>query len=386
MNQRIAQLDVVCGGKPREFGEQLGDGLRERILAASNSLNEFEPFRDQRPWWLPFDWYKHWSERWAMGALRPPIKATFPHIGERIEGMANGAGVRLSMLYLFHAFESLAISPTVSVTSSPLAGCSAVGVPRTSAADGMAFLAHNLDGVDLLGDLLVVRENLNEGRFRSIGLSCAPLSGMVDGVNEHGLAITYDWAFATDADGPAAPVSVAIDDALANCRCVDEAIRFITARRRHGGAMLMMADDSGEVAALELSHRRFSVRRSPRERPLFHSNQYRSRSMQRAQVSRNAAYAGSVPQALLGRRVLESAERRDHELHQLLRSRRRLDPDSMTRLLSHHGSDGAASDDTICMHGTHWTTQANIQLMPRRRAIRVSYGPTCTAHHQEFQL
>lgn len=386
MAQRIPKLDVICGGTSREFGEQLGDGLRDRIAATTQSLAEYEPFRVQQPWWLPFDWYQQWSEWWAMSSLKEPIANAFPHIPERLEGMAAGAQVRLATLYLFHAFESLVIATDTADAPRPLAACSAIAVPRASATDHRTILAHNLDGVDLLGVSLVLRENRHAGQYRSLGLTCAPLSGIVDGINEHGLSVTYNWAFAIDCLQMAAPVSVAIDDALANCRSVEQAVKRITARPRHGGAMLMLADAEGDIASLELSNQRFHLRRPHHNRPLFHSNQYRSREMQAAQVRRCATYSNHAVQALRGRRVFSSPEQRDHRLRQLLRERRSFSPASLTELLADHGRDQIPSDDTICMHGELWTTQASIQLVPAKRLLRLSYGPACEAKHVEFAL
>lgn len=387
METRTPTLDVVCRGKPREMGEQLGHGLRERILDASEKLEAFEAFRVQRPWWLPFDWFRQWSEWRAMGMLRPPIASSFPSISARIEGMADGAQVRESTLYLFHALESMALAPDQSARpAAPMSGCSAIAAPPTATSMAQPLLAHNLDGVDLLGESLVVREHQNAGQYRAIGLSCAPLSGMVDGVNERGLAITYNWAFAVDHDQMAAPVSVAIDDALATCSTVSEAAERISKQRRFGGAMLMLGDESGDIAALELSNRRVRLRRPQRGRPLYHSNQYRSQEMQSAQVARDAVFQNGAPQPLHGCRVLDSPERRDHRLRELLRQERKLCLDSITQLLSDHGDEGAADDGTLCMHGELWTTQANIQLLPTQRKLRVSYGPTCQAKHVEFQL
>ena len=386
MESRMPRIDVVCTGPPREFGAQLGEGLRDRIVGAVASLAQFEAFRILQPWWLPFDWYQQWSEWCAMGTLKPPIATDFPHISQRIDGMADGASVRTSALYLFHALESMAITPEHAIAPAPLAACSAIAVPPNCATRGGAILAHNLDGVDLLGESLVLRENRCAGEFRSLGLTCAPLSGLIDGVNEHGLAITYDWAFAVDDAQAAAPVSVAVDDALSHCRTVAEAIERITHHPRCGGALLMLADAAGDTAALELSNRRSAVRRPHRHRPLFHSNQYRARGMHAVQVSRHAEYAHRAPQPLHGRRVLQSPQRRDHRLRNLVRERRTFSVESLAELLADHGAEGSPDEGTICMHGELWTTQASMQFVPAKRSLRISYGPACQARYAEFCL
>lgn len=386
MERRIPKVDVVCHGRPREFGEQLGAGLRDRIVAATNSLAELETFRTLQPWWLPFDWFQQWSEWRAMDSLQEPIAQEFPHIAARIAGMADGAQVRPSALYLFHMLEAMVVAPEHAISQPPLAACSAVAVPQPSTTVGSALLAHNLDGVDLLGASLVLRENRNAGKFRSLSLTCAPLSGTIDGINERGLAITYNWAYATDRRQAAAPVSVAIDDALANCGSVENAAARIIRHARCGGALLMLGDATGRVAALELSNQRHSLRSPQRNRPLFHSNQYRSRAMHSIQIAPNAIYAHGAPKPLVGRRVLQSPQRRDHRLRKLLREVQCFSPQSLSELLADHGDEQAPNDETICMHGAPWSTQAQIQLIPAQRSIRISYGPACEARFVDFVL
>jgi hypothetical protein len=55
-------------------------------------------------------------------------------------------------------------------------------------------------------------------------------------------------------------------------------------------------------------------------------------------------------------------------------------------ILGDHGSSGQPSDDSLCMHGSYWTTTASLQLSPARRSMKVAYSSTCEANYAEFAL
>ncbi|MFZ5829701.1 MAG: hypothetical protein ACOY3P_06425 [Planctomycetota bacterium] len=97
-------------------------------------------------------------------------------------------------------------------------------------------------------------------------------------------------------------------------------------------------------------------------------------------------FAEVCPAALRGRRVLRSPERRDARMTRLLREVETINTDSLARLMGDHGSEGLPSDETICMHGGHWSTLVALQLLPKWRTMRVSYGPACQAQFVDFAL
>src|SRR4029077_1658840 len=99
------------------------------------------------------------------------------------------------------------------------------------------------------------------------------LAGAVDGVNERGLCITYDYGFAVDdALGNGPPISASISAALAQTTTGSEAAALIMARPRWGGGLLMLADADGDIASLELSTTRSELRRpAPGEDLLYHT-------------------------------------------------------------------------------------------------------------------
>lgn len=384
------QIDADCSGTPYDLGESLGESMRDKIGLATEVLANFETFRLGQPWWMPYMWYRRYAEREARNLLEPTVQQAFPKSAAVLAGMAAGANVNLETLYLFQALESLFVTMACGTESSPIAAspvaaCTAVGVTAGRSKSDRAIVAHNFDGVPELRPLLSLRRQQNEGQQRFLAFSAAPLAGVVDGINESGLCITYDWILATDTAKPAPPLSLAIEEALSMCTRAEDAIAKISAMPRCGGGSLMIADATGTVAALELSNHRAEVRYPAEDDgAIHHSNRFVSPNMADVQPEHDACFSQHAPKELQGHRILESAELRDERLKELLHGEGTLNGDHLTAMLSDHGAENEPNANTICMHGEQWQTLASLQFSPMERSVRVSYGLACEAEFVEF--
>jgi len=387
MNIAKPVLDVTCRGDQRELGFVLGQRLRDKILRGYDALFEFESFRLMQPWWLPLSLYELYAQWRARQMLQKPITEAYPAAGQRLRGMSEGAEVTQEYLYLFHALEAACAPLAVCRPLPTIAACSTIALRGSRTRDGRSMIAHNFDNVPQVRPLFAVRERHGNGENRSIEFTIAPLCGVIDGVNEHGLCITYNFVLTTDIRMPGPPLSLAIDDALANCRNVREAVRRIVKRPRSGGGILMLADAENDIASLELSSTRHRVRR-PRHGSdmLFHSNRFHTKRMRGVQVDREAIFGECTPRGLRGVRVHESPEQRDERMAQLLATPVRLDADDVAVLLADHGPPGTSGGNSLCMHGAHWSTTACLQLFPAIRRMRVAYDSACQASYESFQL
>jgi hypothetical protein len=61
-------------------------------------------------------------------------------------------------------------------------------------------------------------------------------------------------------------------------------------------------------------------------------------------------------------------------------------PEELRTILSDHGSTGQPTDDSLCMHGSYWTTTASLQWFPAERKLSVAYSSTCQAEYRALQL
>jgi len=263
-----------------------------------------------------------------------------------------------------------------------------VAVRGERSATGEPVIARNFDYLPLVQPYHVVRESRPARGLRSLDFTVAPLAGAVDGMNEAGLCIVYDYAFALDQPASPAPsISMAIAGALERCRTVAEAAEYLAAQPRWGAALLMMADAGGDIASLELSSTRSRVRRPPPgEDYCFHTNRFQTPEMQVVQVPADAVLDRRAPAAMRGVRVHESAERRDERFRQLLAGRKPLGLDDLAALMADHGPDGQPGMFTLCVHSDFWNTTACLQLLPRSRRFRIAFDRACQARYQEFGL
>jgi hypothetical protein len=104
------------------------------------------------------------------------------------------------------------------------------------------------------------------------------------------------------------------------------------------------------------------------------------------QVAAGAHFNDRAPRPLRGKRVLQSADSRRSRLEQLLARYPLLGPNELQTILSDHGTSGLPGDDSLCMHGSYWTTTASLQWFPIERKVRVAYSSTCQAKYVEMRL
>jgi len=430
------RIDVeISASDPFAAGIQVGRQLRAKIRCALDTLNTLEAFQMQRPWWLPQSLFQVVAGRKAHATLHPAASRIYPHLVDRMRGMAEGAAVSLQSLYLFHAMETMqnpVEGDAVELTDRepfagdqtgwadrtgdagrsrdrrngkatqpvpPLAGCSAVGIGSQNSSSGQSMIAHNFDMLPASADYLVLRRCGQGGRLRSLQFSYAPLAGTIDGINEAGLAVTYNFVGVTDADNSTPPLSFAIDETLSRAETVDQAVAMFGELPRGSGGLLMIADASGAAASLQMSGGKHHLIRSDSWGvPLCHTNDFTSREMADVEIPRSAVFGSRCPDALQGVSVYRSSVKRRQTLRKRLATRKHWDADALSRLMATHhpsldgreetcenGSFSSIGDaDTVCMHGDYWSTIASVQLFPAQRRLRIAYGPPCRSEATDW--
>ncbi len=381
------QLNAVCGGGPREMGLAQGVALRDSIAAARAALAQLEAFRLRQPRWLPYLAYRHWAQLRAARFLRAALRHQAPAMGQRLAGLAEGARTSPGAMCLFNALEPFMASVADCTAAPPLGACSAVAVRGRRSAGGEPIIARNFDYLPLMRPFYALRACRPQGGLAAIEFIAAPLVGAIDGINERGLAITYNYAFTRQAPVRAPSISMAICEALHRCSSAGEAVRWIASQPRSGAGILMLADAEGDLVSLELAPDRHHARRPAHgEDALFHTNHFSDDGMRQVEVSPQAVFTSLAPTPLRGRRPLQSAVARSARLGQLLAQTERYGPADLALLMSDHGPLGQPSDDTLCMHGSYWHTTACVQLLPRMRRLRVAYATACQAEYVEFEV
>ena len=385
--ETLSRPDLVCSGSPWELGFAQGKAFASRIRAARRDLSRLELFRLSQPWWLPYGVYRGLAERRARRLLERPLRRDHPRGAERLSGIAAGAGLTLDSLILLNAFESFMSAARERCTLPSPAACSAVALRGARTEGGEPVITRLFDYIPLAQPHLAIRETRPERGFRSLDFMVAPLAGAIDGINERGLAITYNYAYTQDEGRPTGPISLAIGEALARCGTVGEAAALIASKRRWGGGILMLADADGDIASLELSSTASKLRRPSEGRDLlWHTNAFHTTDMRAVELPAGAVFDARAPRALRGRRVHESAERRGERIAELFADSDRLSPAGVVSRLADHGPDGKPADTTVCVHGSFWHTTAVLQYFPRSRRLRASFTTACKAEFRELSL
>jgi predicted choloylglycine hydrolase len=249
-------------------------------------------------------------------------------------------------------------------------------------------IARNFDYLELVQPYHIVRENRPAEGLRSFEFTVAPLAGAMDGVNEAGLCIVYDYAFTLDQPAEPAPsISMLVSGALQRCLTVAEAADYLATRSRWGGALLMMADGTGDIASLEISSTRCELRRPAAGQDYcLHTNRFQTAAMRSVEAPEDAVLDSHAPVAMRGKRLHESAERRAQRLEELMQKGGAFGLDKLNRVMADHGSEGKPSAYTPCVHSNYWNTTTCVQLLPRSRTLRIAFTRPCEARFHEFTL
>lgn len=378
--------DVTCSGSPFELGCAQGEALRESIRQSIETLKDLEAVRLMKPACLPYGWFLRLAEARSMRFLQRAFRKVPVTAEERLRGIAAGSGTPLRQLALCCAMEAVLSDLRRATTTPPLgAGCSALAASRSATVDGDALLAHNFDYLPATQPFYFIRRSRPAGKLASVDFTLAPLAGVVTGVNEAGLAVICNYAYAVDEAVPAPTITMLLAEVLAECRDLAAAINLLETTPHCGGGLVMLGDAHGEIASVEISNSRLQVRRPQPDRDrIYHSNQFCCPTMKEVELSAEAHYDHRSPAALCGRRVHQSSDQRDARLARLVGDRERFDRSAVQNVMADHGPDNAPSADTICMHGDYWHTTASLQLLPAARQLRASFSPSCIAEYTEF--
>lgn len=314
--------------------------------------------------------------------IKEDMKRYYPRQMERLEGIAEGAGIDLSWAFFFQSME-LMITFRPSIVRVP--ACTSIAVHPHRSATNETLVAKNWDYPnDFLPYHLTCLSKPKEG-YQTLGCTMAPLPGMLDGMNEHGLTVTMNLAYSTDEPMCFAPPSLALREMLETCKTTEDAVGFITKAKHAGSVLITLADAEGDLRTVELSHNH-SATRDPIEGLLINTNHYFTDEMKRYEIPHEAVFTEKAMKHLVGKRVHGSSEERLKRGRYLLEGMRGIDENALVSILRDHGEHNSPSNFTICQHGEHASTLRSCLFYPRRRAMKVLYGKPCQNGFSEFSF
>ena len=365
-------------GDHYEMGYQQGLQMREAIQRFAENLQQLEAFRSEKPLFLFSKLYLSLATRRAVGDMLEDVADHCGFQKIRMEGIAKGADVDESLLFM-----SLAAELIMPHANYRLGACTATAVTEERSAIGETMVIKNFDYPEFFQPYYVARCCQSTETNSTLDVTMAPMAGCHDGINQHGLCVSYNHAYGTDMAKANIPISLLVQQTLETCSTTREAIDFLCSGKRSGGANLLVADASGDTVTVELSSNFCGVR-EPREGLLINTNHYKCREMTSYDIPRNAYYTNKNVKALRGIRVHESSELRYSRAEQLLSEMELITMKDLLRVFSDHGESGRGDDNTICRHGPYFSTTCSIIMLPKSRRLLVTYGHPCDSVFTDF--
>lgn len=225
---------VLVSGDPRAMGFAQGRALREEVHAAVRAAAAVRRGR------MPLSLRPLVSGPVLGAGMGRELVRHYPHLSERIQGIARGAGAGVeSLMALFVRAAEGRVQPAL---SDPAAAAARAG----EAAVVCRPVAHDRGATGW-----IVRRSRPEVGFASLELTLPWLATSVVGVNEPGLAAAIaPGAPATRAVAPS--VLLLVQECLQRFHDVAGAVDWCRKRPASGAASLVLADASGRVAVVDV--------------------------------------------------------------------------------------------------------------------------------------
>ena len=354
-----AELDVFSGNH-LDMGFQQGSLYKQKVDELQKIANELEFVDRIKPKFLPKSLFFWIARRRATKTYKGIIERYAPHQAERIRGISAGSKIDIKDLYLNYAMETMLA-----------AGCTSIGILPDKSSTGEVLMCRNFDIFDRLIPTYVGRRNKPEDGLLNIDFTLCFFPGNFHGMNERGLAITYDYAAPTDEYKPGLPISILIQEALENCETTDEAVKVFQDNPKGNGAILLIGDPSGNIKTVEFSCNRLAVRQ-PEEGFLVNTNHYLTDDMK--------------PIDTKEKMWRESSEKRFGSAYKLVSDASKIGEKTLQRILSDHGPDGKPSSTTICQHASPFPTTMSVIFNLNKRAMSVAIGKACQSQFKKFKI
>lgn len=349
---------LVFFGSDYEVGFQQGQWCRENIQRAIGEVFNLEPVLQRKPKSLPKSLFALLAKRRADKMLRKDLFGLYPKQAERIKGIADGARTDVASLLFIQMLEL------------EVAGCTSLGFYSKAISTNETVLAKNFDYANFVESYPLVCETQPNKDYRTLSCRLTPLSGALDGMNEFGLAMTYNLARSIDETEYHVPTSVILQEMLETCKNVQEGVEFL-AKSRTGGhdGIITLADAADKIRVVEFSRQHFKAY-EPQSNSVINTNHFQTQEMKL--IEKVPVYSNSIPR-------LDRA-------NELLANKTNINVESIKAVLRDHGTENTPTDATICMHGKWFSTWRSMIMYPKSRTMQLLFGHPCENEFQEIKF
>jgi predicted choloylglycine hydrolase len=362
-------------GTHREMGVQQGEASRRLVKKALEELPKYESVKAVKPKLLPDSLFLVLAKRRAAKLMKNDIFTNYPRQAERLTGIAEGTQTsEATILFLM----SIELMSALRESDYRLEACTSIGISPKHIATQETIVAKNFDyPAEYAPYQLTSLTEPSEG-YQTLGCTMAPLPGMLDGMNEHGLTVTYNFPVSKDVPSNSVPLSMVLQEMLESCRSVDEAASFLSKSKRGGqGGLLTLADAEGKIVAMEITSNNSAIRQMT-EGYIINTNSFQTAEMQQYEIPHNAVFKNSMLPVATNLRVHESSEQRYKRAEALLKTKENKDENKIIAIMRDHGQENKPSVMTICKHSpspAFVPTLRSMILFPARRSLSIIWKP-----------
>jgi len=229
---------IECEGAPRDLGLAQGracrDAVRDHVARAGAPLRR-RPYPVLTPWSS--------GSQLGVGAGREIIRH-YPHLAERMAGLALGSDVPLESL----VSSLLTVSPP---STSASLHAPAVALADEASGAAMTFAARTFAPSPVPSARPVLRRSRPEVGFASVELTLPWLASAIAGVNSEGVAVLLARSDVGGERG--APPGLLVQECLQRFGSLDGCLDWCMKRSAAGNALLFIAHESEGAAAVEFT-------------------------------------------------------------------------------------------------------------------------------------
>ena len=269
---------IEVAGTHREMGCQIGEARREQM---KHSVENAHVLIDQSYDTLELTWE---GAKIQARKYLPFAEERYPQYVDEMRGIADGANVAFDDIMVVNAMEA------VTMDALHLTRCTSFSVNEQRTADGHVLLAHNEDWVpEDENDVFVISAKpVEEPPF--LAMTYGGLLPNV-GFNAYGIAQMIDSVYPNDSRIGIPRLVVA--RAVLASRRISGALGRTLISHRAAGYNHLLAHESGEMYAVEVSARKFDILHGT-DGYMVHTNHYLSQTMKEIE---------SDPEELISSRV-----------------------------------------------------------------------------------
>ncbi|OGP11129.1 MAG: hypothetical protein A2048_10405 [Deltaproteobacteria bacterium GWA2_45_12] len=367
-------------GSFEEMAQSQGERFRDLFFPMLADLKEMPVVASWIHKLIPlplFVWLLGFEGKKFLQAHRPVLENFHGHnLVAQLEALSRGFGQSIERIYGFLAFEALSSQLPYSL------GCSSLAFSASQTQRGEPLLAYNHDFPECFGKYVCVRKSLPKDGYASLNVTYPPMLGAIAGVNQKGLCVSLNHAYATDVHkGPALPVTLLVQQVLHFCDHVSEAVDFILKTPVPNGSFITLLDGAGNRAVVEMSGKQKQVRHV-QEGMLHTFNKYQLEPMTSFEIPLEAEGKGIYK----GYKIHHHNICRERRFQGIFDVTKKYSEEDIHAFMSDH--DGGTGDfGTICRHhpGTA-STLASVLLFPKTQSLKIIFGKACDGSYEEMFL